>query len=92
MIALSVSLPDDMAKASQQVAKELGMSRTQFIRLSVAHELERVHKKIALREMIKGFKSMQDSPDYLQNLEELEEGFNDNLLPEEMDEWWKKKS
>lgn len=89
MQALSISLPDALAKASQQVAKSLGISRTQFIRLSIAHELQRVERQSVLEKMAESFKSMQTDPGYLEEYEEIAGGFDD-LLAKEKDEWWKK--
>jgi metal-responsive CopG/Arc/MetJ family transcriptional regulator len=39
MISLSIILPDTIAKASNEAAKKLGISRTEFIRQAIIHEL-----------------------------------------------------
>ncbi|WP_395476954.1 ribbon-helix-helix protein, CopG family [Rickettsia endosymbiont of Pantilius tunicatus] len=36
MTNLSITIPDDIAKASNEVAKKLGLSRTAFIRQAIA--------------------------------------------------------
>jgi hypothetical protein len=43
MTALSINLPNQLAEASQQAAEALGISRTQFIRQAVIHELANFH-------------------------------------------------
>ncbi|BBJ31128.1 hypothetical protein RAS_02370 [Rickettsia asiatica] len=40
MTSLSITLPDNIAKASNEIAKKLGLSRTAFIRQAIIHELD----------------------------------------------------
>lgn len=39
MIALSIKLPDALAEASRVTARKLGMTRSEFIRQALAHEI-----------------------------------------------------
>jgi metal-responsive CopG/Arc/MetJ family transcriptional regulator len=90
MTTLSITLPDPLAKASREVAKKLGVSRTQFIRIAIAHELENFKQKSQQEEIVNSFSVMKKSKDYLQEAEKIYKGF-DTDLPDEGDEWWKKK-
>jgi hypothetical protein len=45
MTNLSIILPDTIAEASTKVAKELGVSRTEFIRRAIIHELDNYKTK-----------------------------------------------
>jgi len=89
MTALSINLPSGLAEASQQIARKLGISRMQFIRVAIAHELQRVEKQLAQEEMAKAFDAMRTHSEYLREIEELDAGFS-TKLPEEKNEWWKK--
>ena len=77
MSSLSIILPERLAKASQIVAKELGISRTEFIRQAISHELKSYQARLELEAMIKSIKAMKASKSYLTHTEE--------------DEWWIKK-
>ena len=40
MTSLSITISDTIAKASNEAEKELGVSRTEFIRRAIIHELD----------------------------------------------------
>jgi len=90
MTTLSIILSDELAKASQLMAEELGVSRTEFIRQAIKHEIKQVRMKLEQQEMIKSMLAMKGDEECLKV---AEEGLNDWLadLPEEEDEWWTKK-
>lgn len=90
MATLSIILPDTLAKASQEAAKKLGVSRTQFIRRAIAHELESFQSQLEQEAMAKSMNAMKKSKSYLQESEEIIEGFH-SILPKEEKEWWNKK-
>lgn len=87
MIALSIHLPENIAKASQEVSKELGISRTQFIRQAVIHELQNFKTQREREEIAKSFQSMSKHEGYLQESELLDKGFEENL-PDDSKNWW----
>lgn len=91
MTNLSISLSNDLAKASSETAKKLGISTTAFIRRAVVHELENISSEFEKNNIIKSFDAMKKSSEYLIMSEELTNDLNSNL-PEEEREWWKKKS
>jgi metal-responsive CopG/Arc/MetJ family transcriptional regulator len=87
MKALSIHLPNKLADASQQAAKELGISRTEFIRRAVVHELQVYRQQREEQAITKAFKVMEASPTYTAFSFDLDE--DDDLLPDEKDQWWK---
>jgi metal-responsive CopG/Arc/MetJ family transcriptional regulator len=90
MTALSINLPDKLAEDSQQAAEVLGISRTQFIRQAVVHELEVFHAQREREMMAKAFVKMKKDPDYKKELQSIESNL-DTQLQDEGKEWWKKK-
>ncbi|OGT53450.1 MAG: hypothetical protein A3E84_02895 [Gammaproteobacteria bacterium RIFCSPHIGHO2_12_FULL_42_13] len=64
------------------------ISRAEFIRMAIEHEINRWRLKQALLAMAKSFESMRGNKKYLREADEIMLGF-DSPLPEE-DEWWKK--
>lgn len=89
MTTLSIMMPDNLANKSQEVAKKLGISRTQFIRQAVAHELENLEAKFEQEAIIKSFIAMKNEKSYLEQAEEISQELNVDL-PSDKDEWWSK--
>lgn len=87
MSALSIQLPDELAKASQNAARKLGVSRSQFIRQAIIHELQSFREKFEREAIAKSMAALHKSDSYLKVSEELENLLN-NPLPEEQDQWW----
>jgi len=87
MIALSIHLPDPLAKASQQAAEELGISRTQFIRQALIHELESYETQRERTAMAKSFKKMSKNTHYLKELSSIDNDLSD-ALPDDKEAWW----
>ncbi len=90
MANLSIILPDPLAKASQEAAKKLGVSRTQFIRLAIIHELENFQSQQELEAMAHSMMAMKHSQHYLTEAEKIMNEF-DSDLPKEGTEWWSDK-
>lgn len=90
MTNLSISLPDDIAQASNETAKKLGISRTEFIRQAVVHELKKVQSKLAQQEIIQCFSNMKASKTYMEEAKEIISELDINIS-EEQDEWWNNK-
>jgi metal-responsive CopG/Arc/MetJ family transcriptional regulator len=90
MTSLSVILPANIADASNEAAKKLGISRTAFIRKAIVHELDNFKAQLEETEIIRSFNAMKKSKKYLKEAEDIVESmFSD--LPKEKDEWWSKK-
>lgn len=89
MTAISLHLPDELARASQEAAHELGISRNHFIRQAIAHELKLIRSRQEQKAMAKALKLMETSADYISESREIDEDLNSNL-PDEEDNWWKK--
>lgn len=91
MTNLSIALPDHIAKASNEVAKKLGISTTAFIRQAVTHELNNFQSEFEQDDIVKSFNAMKQSKEYLKEAEELTNSLNSNL-PNERENWWYNKS
>jgi metal-responsive CopG/Arc/MetJ family transcriptional regulator len=87
---LSINLPDQLAKASQAAAKRMGMSRTEFIRQAIAHEIAQFEAHLEEEEMASAMRAMKKSKHYLNESDEIMNGFSDEL-PKDNKEWWSKK-
>jgi len=90
MTSLSITLPDNIAQASNETAKKLGITRTEFIRQAVVHELKNVQSKLEQKEVIDCFNNMKLSRVYLEDAEQTIEELDINIS-EEKDEWWSNK-
>ena len=90
MTSLSIALPDDIVKASTEIAKKIGISRTEFIRQAVIHEISNIQTNIEQKNIINSFNAMKKSLEYLNASEELIDSFSSNL-PKEQDMWWNNK-
>ncbi len=88
MTALSLHIPDKLAKESQEAAEELGVSRTEFIRQALIHELENFHAQREREAIAKCFAAMRKNPDYMKTIHELDKGFDSDRLPDDEGEWW----
>lgn len=90
MTALSIVLPEKLALASKKAAKQLGVSRAEFIRQAISHELAQLEIEREQQLMLSAFTAMKKNKQYLNELSELDEGF-DSSISKESKEWWKKK-
>jgi len=90
MISLSINFPDNIVKVTNEVAKKLGVSRTEFIRQAVVHELNNFQIQLEQNDIIKSFAAMKKSKKYSEETELLIDGLNSDL-PLEGEEWWNKK-
>lgn len=91
MTTLSIILPDNLAEASQRMAEELGLSRTEFIRRAIKHEIKQVKAKMEEQAMAKSLLAMKQDMQYSQLSDEITTYFVADL-PDEEDDWWNKKS
>lgn len=88
MTPLSIKLPDKLATASQDTARKLGISRSELIRLSLEHEIERIEADLERREMAQSLTAMANSPVYMRDAEILDNAL-DEQFADEQDNWWK---
>ena len=86
---LSINLPDTLAKASQEAAGKLGISRTEFIRQAIAHEIKQFEAQREEEAMVKSMLAMKQSKRYLKETNDITEGFKTDL-PKDKDKWWSK--
>lgn len=77
MITLSITLPGQLAAESAKLAERMGISRTEFIRVAVKHEVARIEKEMMLRSMAKSFQAMRKDKPHMTESAILDEGFAD---------------
>ncbi|NCT56410.1 MAG: hypothetical protein GW760_01680 [Legionella sp.] len=88
MAALSIMVPDALAEDSLWIAKKMHISRSQFIRLAIEHEIKAYRLMREQQEMVAGFKALKQHADYLDEINDLEQ--LDVNLKDEGEFWWKK--
>lgn len=74
---ISITLPEALALECAMVAKNLGISRSEFIRIAVRHEVVRLEKEIKLKAMAKSFLAMRKDKSAIIQLEDFDHGFGD---------------
>ena len=72
--------------AQQEVASKMGISRTEFIRKAVAHELKHFQEQLEEKAMVNSMKAMKESKSYQKEADDIIEGFS-NDLPGDKNEW-----
>ena len=92
MTTLSINLPEHLAKASQEVAGRLGISRTEFIRQAIAHEIKSFQSQLELDAIVNSIAAMKEDKRYLQEAEKIIEEFPADLSNDGENWWIKKKS
>ncbi len=87
MTAISLKLPDDLARESKLVADKIGISRTELIRQALRHELDEIEARLERAAMAEALQTMRDDPVYIRECEAVYEGL-DEALPDEAENWW----
>ena len=67
----------------------MGISRTEFIRQAIAHEIAQFQARLEEEAMAKSMTAMKQSKRYLKESDSLIDGYNTSL-PKDKDKWWKK--
>ena len=83
MVALSITLPEQLALKCRGLAERLEISLSEFICIAVKREVARLEKERELKYMAKCFKAMRKNNRYIVDSNELDRGFgaHDRLLP-----------
>ncbi|OGT64472.1 MAG: hypothetical protein A3J38_05795 [Gammaproteobacteria bacterium RIFCSPHIGHO2_12_FULL_45_9] len=89
MSAISIHLPDKLAEYSQKVAVKLHMSRAQFIRMAIEHELSRWKAEQEQLAIAKSFAAMRGHKRYLHEAMDIMDELN-APLNKDKGQWWKK--
>ena len=87
MTAISLKLPDELARKSTQAAEKLGISRTELIRVALEHELTAISKRLERADMAKAIEAMREDPDYARESVFLDQGLLEDR-PHEPENWW----
>jgi metal-responsive CopG/Arc/MetJ family transcriptional regulator len=88
MKSLLLSFPEILISKSDDAAIQLGVSRSEFVRQAVIHELEKLAKRTKENNIISSFESMKKSKSYFKESEFLDDGLVENINSDE-DDWWK---
>ena len=59
VIALSIKLPEELAEKSRQVARRLGMTRSELIRQALIHEIEHAQAAMERRALAESLRAMR---------------------------------
>ena len=87
MTAISLKLPDELARKSTKAAEKMGISRAELIRVALEHELADIGKRLERADMVKAVKAMREDPDYQRESASLDQGRIEDL-PNEPENWW----
>ena len=87
MTAISLKLPDDLARKSTKVAEKMGISRSELIRVALEHELAAIGKRLERANMAKAFEAMRKDSEYERESGILDQGLMEKL-PDESENWW----
>jgi len=87
MTAISLKLPDELARKSTKVAEKMGISRAELIRVALEHELADIGKRLERADMVKAVEAMREDPDYQRESTSLDQGLMEDL-PNEPENWW----
>lgn len=89
MTLISLTLPDSLAKQSQDIAKQMNVSRSHLIRIALEHEIEAFRIAQERRGLMTAFKNMKKNPNYLREADMWMDESNTELK-NEPENWWKK--
>jgi predicted transcriptional regulator len=87
MVALSIKLPDTLAEASRVTARKLGITRSEFIRQALAHEIEQVEAGLERRALADSLANMGRNMPASSEAEQLDQAMDEGL-PQERENWW----
>ncbi len=90
MIAISLKLPDEIIRESEELAEKIGISRSELIRQALQHELEHIKAGLQQAEMAKALEAMRSDEAYLADSEALTQGLGIELADEDSPVWWQK--
>lgn len=89
MKSLLLFFPEILISESDKAADQLGISRSEFIRKSVIHELQKLTKNTIENNIISSFNAMKKSDEYLKENKILDDGLVEEINIDEDDKWWK---
>ena len=90
MIAISLKLPDEVAEESKRLAAQMGISRTELIRVALQHEMESIRRRQEQEAMAASLAAMAQDPAYLQETQVLDETLSEPLADDSEEGWWQR--
>jgi len=88
VIAISLKLPDELAEESKRLAAQIGISRTELIRVALQREMENIRRRQEQEAMAEGLVAMAQDPAYLREVRLLDETLPDTLADDSGEDWW----
>ncbi len=87
MSALALRLPEQLMIESNQLAKQLNMSRTAFIRMAIEDEIKKIKHRLQKEEMLAAFQQLKTTKSYQKLSEELDDEVFE--INDKGGKWWK---
>lgn len=87
MASISLKLPAELAQESKLIANKIGISRTEFIRQAIRHEVKEIKAHYEREAMKEALTVMRADTVYLQETESICEDLQEKL-PEDSENWW----
>lgn len=87
MTAISLKLSAELAQESKLIANKIGISRTEFIRQAIRHEVKEIKSQYEREAMKDALTLMRTDSVYLQQAESICEDLQEKL-PEDSENWW----
>ena len=88
MIPISLKLPDELAEESKRLAAEMGISRTELIRVALQREMENIRRRKEQEAMAKSLAALAKDPAYIKEVQLLDETLSEQRPDESEDGWW----
>lgn len=88
MIAISLKLPDELAEESKRLAAQIGISRTELIRVALQHEMESIRRRQEQEAMAATLAAMSQDPAYMEESRLLDETLSERLADDSEEDWW----
>lgn len=89
MTAISIALPESLAKMSKVIAKKLHISRSQLIRVALEHEIQAYLKRHEQEMLVESFNAMKKHGKYLLEADAIMTGLNSDYTDDEGEDWWR---
>ena len=88
MIAISLKLPDELAEESKRLAAQIGISRTELIRVALQREMENIRRRQEQEAMAESLAAVAKDPAYLREVRLLDETLSEKLADDSGEDWW----
>jgi len=88
VIAISLKLPDELAEESKRLAAQIGISRTELIRVALQREMENIRRRQEQEAMAESLAAVAKDPAYIEESRLLDETLSEKLADDSGEDWW----